>query len=484
MSWLGLWLISTLACHAHMPNVLLILADDLGYGDVRAYQPASQIPTPHIDQLAHQGVRFTDAHTPSSVCTPTRYGLLTGRYAWRTSLKRGVLNGYSPPLMDARRLTLPRFLKGHGYQTAMVGKWHLGLHYAKLPAGRSPWPEGEIDFHQPVTRGPNDFGFEESFIIPASLDFPPYVYLKNQQITAPPDRLQPQSPFPAYLREGPIGQDFVMNLALDRMMDEAISFLERQQGSADPFFLYVALSSPHKPVLPHPRYVGSTSLGPYGDFVVQTDAAVGRLLTTLKTTGKFQETMVIFTSDNGSFMKRAENTDHVEDSSVQGYRPAHHLSNGPWRGTKADIWEGGHRVPFLIRYPPLIQAGSICGRTICLTDVFATIAALIERPIPEGEGQDSHTFAALLNQANADHVRPPVVHHSAAGMFAIRSGPWKLVLGNGSGGRELPRGKDFSRPYALFDLSNDPSESMNLASRYPEKVKELEQVLQGIRKQP
>ncbi|MDA7534489.1 arylsulfatase [Verrucomicrobia bacterium] len=453
------------------PNLVFILADDMGYGDIQAYHPKSKIPTPNLNRLAHEGMRFTDAHTPSAVCTPTRYGLLTGRYCWRSRLKRGVLNGYSDHLIQEDRLTLPRFLKGHGYHTGVVGKWHLGLDFHRLSNHE------DIDYTQAVRWGPNDFGFEYSYIIPASLDFPPYVYLENQQVTALPDKRQAKQPFPAYLREGPIGSDFVMEDCLDQLTDKAVGFLEQKSQSENPFFLYMPLTAPHKPVLPHARFKGHTKLGPYGDFIVQCDAIVGRVLESLDAFNLKGNTMVVFSSDNGSFMRRLNDfsvEDHVDDESAQAYRADRHTSNGPLRGTKGDVWEAGHRVPFLVRFPGRIKAGSACQQTICLTDYYATVAQLIDRDIPPASGEDSVSFLSLLHAPEADHHRPPVIHHSGAGMFAIRDGKWKLVLGSGSGGREQPRGKAFEKPFALFDLKADLSEKVNLIESHSELAELLE----------
>ncbi|MBT5925878.1 MAG: arylsulfatase [Verrucomicrobia bacterium] len=453
------------------PNLIFILADDMGYGDVRAYNPQSKIPTPHLDRLAGEGMRFTDAHTPSAVCTPTRYGFLTGRYCWRSRLKRGVLNGYSDHLIQEDRLTLPRFLKGHGYQTGVVGKWHLGLDFHRLTEHE------DIDYSKPVRWGPNDFGFEYSYIIPASLDFPPYVYLENQLVTGIPAKRQPKQSFPAFLRAGPIGSDFIMEDCLDQLASKAVGFLERISKSENPFFLYMPLTAPHKPVLPHPRFKGQTQLGVYGDFIVQCDAIVGRVLEALDTLELKSNTMVVFTSDNGSFMRRLNESnveDHVDDESIQAYRADRHTSNGLLRGTKADVWEAGHRVPFIVRFPGEVEAGSVCEQMICLTDYYATAAQLIDRELPVQSAEDSISFLPLLKEPDKNHRRPPVIHHSGGGMFAIRDGRWKLVLGNGSGGREAPRGKVFEKPFALFDLKADVAENANLIKERPEVAELLE----------
>ena len=443
------------------PNIVLILADDMGYGDVRALNPESRIATPNLDRLASQGMTFRDAHTPSSVCTPTRYGLLTGRYCWRSSLKRGVLNGYSPPLVEKERMTVAALLQGQGYRTGVVGKWHLGLGFEKSN-------DGKIDFNRPVHHGPNDLGFEFSLIIPASLDFPPYVYLRNGRVTQPQVVAQPASQFPAFLRRGERAPDLVMEDVLDHLLGAAQAFI-RDGAGKPPFFLYFPLTAPHKPVLPHSRFRGQTGLGPYGDFITQVDWTVGQVLKTLNEAGVAENTLVIYTSDNGSFMyRRPSGTDHVDDPTIQAYRETRHRANGPWRGTKADIWEAGHRVPFFARWPGKISPGSHCDTTVCLTDFFATAAAIVDAELPAGAAPDSFSLLELLEGRRPSRKRPAVIHHSVAGMFAIREGSWKLVLGNGSGGREAPRGKPFDKPYHLFDLDRDPSETTNRLSEHPD----------------
>ncbi len=449
-----------------LPNVVFILADDLGYGDVQAINHDSQIPTPNLNGLARAGITFTDAHSPSAVCTPTRYGILTGRYCWRSPLKRGVLNGYSPPLIPKEMPTVARLLKQQGYVTGIVGKWHLGLGFVR--------PEGAdgIDFQQPLTHGPNDLGFDYSYIIPASLDFPPYVFLHDHRVTDPRTVLQPAQPFPAFLRRGPRSRALVMEDCLDTLTDRAVGFITEHADRAEPFFLYFPLSAPHKPVLPHRRFRGKSELGPYGDFVLQVDDAVGRVLTAIEDHHLSEKTLVIFTSDNGSFMYRRNGRDHVEDEQVQAYRPEHHRPNGPLRGTKADIWEAGHRVPTFARWPKQITPSSHCDVPVCSVDLLATMADLcgIDRP---ASALDSHSLLPLL-RGEPQATRPPVIHHSAAGMFAIRQGDWKLVLGNGSGGRERPSGKPFARPYGLFNLRQDIAETQNRADEQPEVALELE----------
>ncbi|MBQ15598.1 MAG: Cerebroside-sulfatase [Planctomycetaceae bacterium] len=488
---------------ASRPNIVIIMADDMGYGDVQALNPESRIPTPHLNRLAREGLRFTDAHTPSAVCTPTRYGLLTGRYCWRSRLKRGVLNGYGTPLIEPDRPTFASFLKSHGYRTGIVGKWHLGLDFTRLPASKTEKPAKDkkaqpkrsgrsaspaLDFTRPILDGPNRRGFEDSLIIPASLDFPPYVYIRNTRITESRTVTQPAIKFPGFLRRGPRGKDLVMVECLDYLKQQANQFLQqRARDPETPFLLYFPLTAPHKPVLPHPRFRGKTKLGPYGDFIAQVDDTIGSVLDTLDRTGMADSTLLICTSDNGSFMRRYDNAgarDHVDDPSIQGFRKDRHRSNANFRGTKADIWEAGHRVPFFVRWPGTVKPGTRTAATICLTDVFATVAEVIGRPLPKDGAPDSYSFLGVLAGTDKKYQRPPVIHHSAAGMFAIRDGRWKLVLGNGSGGRQAPRGRPFAKPFFLADLAADPSETTNLAEKNPDVAIRLESAARKIRLRP
>ncbi len=450
------------------PNVLLILADDMGYGDVQILNEKSKIPTPHLNKLAKGGAIFTDAHSGSAVCTPTRYGLLTGRYCWRSRLKRGVL--FPPndkPLIENDRVTIANFLKGQGYRTGMVGKWHLGIEWAR---------EGKkAIFDAPFTNGPIEKGFEEWYGVAASLDMVPYVMLRNHQAVAKTTETQKAMGFPKYIRKGPKDPNFDPGDALDLFVKEAGEFINRKDGK--PFFLYLPLTGPHKPVWPHERFVGKTKLGPYGDFVHQVDHTVGLVLKALEESGKAENTIVIYTSDNGSFMyRRGEKEEHhLVKEKDQGYRPQDHSANDHWRGTKADVWEGGHRVPFFVRWPEKIQAGVKVNEAICLTDVLATVADAIGEKLPEGAAEDSVSFLPRLVEGKKPDRRPGVINHSASGIFAIRRGPWKLVFGDGSGGRQQPKGKAFQKPYHLYHLGDDPSETNNLIEKNSGIAKELEE---------
>ena len=464
------------------PNVVVILADDLGYGDVQALNPASKIPTPNINRIAKEGMTFSDAHTPSAVCSPTRYGLITGRYCWRSQLKSGVLWGYSPMLIEKDRQTLPGLLHEAGYHTACVGKWHLGIDWpwtaGKAPAeareSRYVTAPGEIDFSQPVSGGPTDVGFDTCHVIPASLDMYPYVYLQDRKVTAVPDHEVPGDKFPAFYRKGPCSPDFSHVDVLDHLLGEANGYLRSREGNEQPFFLYFPMPAPHKPVLPHPRFQGATELGPHADFIVQVDWTVGEVLKTLDETGLADNTLVVFTSDNGSYMYRFddERKDHTDDETVEGYRPEHHKPNADWRGTKADIWEAGHRVPCFVRWPGHVAAGARENTTVSLVDLLATLSGIAGTRFDHAQSPDSYDMGPLL-RGEGTFSRPPVIHHSGSGTFSIRDGRMKLILGNGSGGREHPRGEAFGKPYQLYDIEADPGETRDLAAAQPETVKRL-----------
>ena len=462
------------------PNVVIILADDLGWGDIGAMYPDSALPTPRIDSIAAEGMRFTDAHSPSSVCTPTRYGLLTGRYAWRTRLTRDVLNGYSLPLLEPDRSTLGTLLRGQGYRTAVVGKWHLGMEMPRRGTTRFQGDPG-IDFGGTITDSPIHHGFDEYFGISGSLDMPPYVYIRNDRFTALPTIQQPSRARPHFMRAGPRAEDFVIDEVLDDLVEEAVAFIERSSRDPEPFFLYFALTAPHSPTLPHERFRGRTGLGEYGDFVAQVDDAVGLVLDALDRVGVSDETLVIFTSDNGSYMFSREDTetDHVDDPVVMAYRVGRHRSNAAWRGTKADIWEGGHRVPFLVRWPGIVEPGAESAATIAHTDLYATLAEIVGVESGRNAAEDSVSLLPILRGESATRV--PLVHHSQRGMFALRDGKWKLVAGDGSGGRQRPLGRPFRRPFQLFDLSLDPTETLDVAADYPDVVQRLESTLQIFR---
>lgn len=455
------------------PNIIYILADDLGLGDVSCYNPKCAWQTPLLDRLAREGMMFTDAHSASSLCTPSRYALLTGRYAWRGPLKRGVTRGYSPPLVEAGRLTVPTLLRAHGYRTAMFGKWHLGLDWAR--AGTNP---EEVDFAKPFGGGPTAHGFDYFFGISASLDMPPYVWLENNRAFSLPTGTIGDSPTPKLWRAGVISPDFKLEDVQPRLTEKVLAYLaERASAREDkPFFLYLALASPHTPILPTREFEGKTRTTPYGDFVVQVDADVGRILKALEAHGFASNSIVIVTSDNG----------FAPAANVPDLKPFNHDPSAGYRGCKSDLFEGGHRMPFIVRWPGVTPAGARCAQTIGQFDLLATCADLLGVKLPDNAGEDSVSFLPLLRgRPRLDSPRPAMVHHSENGSFAIREGRWKLLLCPGSGGWSYPTTSpspwtqpkadnlEGLPPFQLYDLVADPAEKNNLAGRHPDVVHRL-----------
>ncbi len=477
LAFLVCLLLDASAAQASGPNVLLIYADDLGYGDLSSYNPRSAWQTPHLDGLARQGLRFTDAHSTSALCTPSRYALLTGRYAWRGPLKQGVTQGYSPALLEPGRLTLARLLQSRGYTTAMFGKWHLGLDWVRT----GPDPEA-VDFAQPYGGGPSVHGFDEYLALSASLDMPPYVWLRNGRAVSLPTGWIEDSPSPKLWRAGVISPDFEIGDVQPRVTAETISFLERRAAATDgkPFFLYLPLASPHTPVMLTPEFDGKTGTTPYGDFVAQVDADIGRILAALDRTGLAKNTLVIFTSDNG-FAPAADIPPHATFN---------HDPSGGLRGFKSDLFEGGHRVPFIVRWPGVAPAGRDVNATVLQADLLATLAEIHGVRLPPDAGEDSVSLLPLLRGEEAWWpARAAVVHHSAEGRFAIRQGRWKLLLWPGSGGWSSPtpapsrwlqvEATDLSTlpKYQLYDLESDLAERHNLADAHPEVVQRLGKLL-------
>ena len=437
------------------PNIVYILADDLGYGDVQCLNPSrGKIKTPELDKLAAQGMTFTDAHSGSSVCTPTRYGLLTGRYAWRTRLQSGVLDGTDdPPLIAAGRLTVPAFLKQQGYTTAAIGKWHLGF-TSTLPEGitasvqkKAGLPAGARIIDGPTTRGFDYFWGCSNARTMSGL-------IENDKVI---ENIQPLTMLP-------------------RLGQQAVRYVNEHAPAAKsgkPFFLYVPLTSPHTPIVPTPEWKGKSGLGDYGDFVMQTDAVVGDILAALEKNGLAKNTLVVFTSDNGC--SPAAGTEKLE---AQG-----HFASAQYRGYKADIWDGGHRVPFFVRWPGKVKPGSQSAQLICHTDLLATCAELLSVPLPETAAEDSISFLPKLLGTGKDSLRESIVHHSIQGKFAIRQGNWKLEFCPGSGGWGKPGDPEATNkglpPVQLYDLSHDIAETKNLAAERPEIVVRLTRLLES-----
>ncbi|MCA9060160.1 MAG: arylsulfatase [Planctomycetaceae bacterium] len=402
------------AAEAQRPNLVFILADDMGWGDPACY--GGRIATPHIDRIAREGMRFIDAHTTSAVCTPTRYSILTGRYNWRSTLKKGVLSGTSPPLIEPDRLTIAGFLKDRGYATCVIGKWHLGLDWQKLDAPRSATtgetkgPGWDIDYASFVNNGPLARGFTHDFLYPASLDMPPYVYLQNDQPIGIPSVTKA---FRVPNRPGPALADFEASACLTDFAREARRFIgDHAQKS---FFLYLPLTSPHTPIVPSAEWQGKSGLSDYADFVMETDWVVGQVLEELDQRGLADNTLLVFTSDNGC----------SPQADIPGLVDKGHDPCGPWRGHKADVYEGGHRVPYVVRWPGVVSKGTVCQETVSTVDWFATAADALGQhdQIPPSAAVDSYSLLPLLKQTpSSEAIRPYTIHHSINGSFAIRQG--------------------------------------------------------------
>lgn len=449
------------------PNIIYILADDLGYGDLECFNENSKIKTPNLNRLAQEGIRFTNAHATSSVCTPSRYSILTGRYNWRSPLKQGVLSGDSKALLDTGRLTVAQLLKNNGYRTAHIGKWHLGWNWNRTATN-------SIDFSKPVKKSPNTFGFDYSFGISASLDMPPYVYVENgMPTTIPVDSTRNKDPY-AFWRNGPIAPDFVHDSVNYEFFSRATDYIKQQSKKHEPFFLYIALASPHAPILPTKEWRGKSNLNPYGDYVMMIDAYLGALFDVLKESGMEDNTLVIFTSDNGC--APVANYDLL---TKRGHNPSY-----SFRGQKSDIYEGGHRVPFIVKWPLKINENQTCAYNISTADFMATCADILGVTLPDNAGEDSFSMLPLFDKkTRAKYARETTVTHSIDGTFAITKSNWKLVFGPGSGGWSYPTKKDLSasaRPFQLYNLNNDLGEKNNLYDSLPRKAAELKTIMRTI----
>ena len=432
------------------PNIVYILCDDLGYGDVQCLNPQrGKIRTPSLDRLASQGMTFTDAHSGSSVCTPTRYGLLTGRYAWRTRLQNGVLDGYVEPLIAADRLTVPGFLKQHGYHTAIVGKWHLGFTIEgadRKGGGKGKGecaPLGSVTHDGPVTRGFDGFfGFHHARMIKSVFE--------NDHVA---EILEPVDMLP-------------------RLAQRAKEHIAERAKAGQPFFLYLPLNSPHTPIVPSKEWQGKSGLGDYGDYVMETDWTIGEVLAALDKAGIAKNTLVIATSDNGC--SPAAGTPKLE---AQG-----HFASAQFRGYKSDIWDGGHRVAFFARWPDRVKAGAQCAQLICHTDLMATCADILDAKFPDNAGEDSVSILPALLGKEIPVSREAVVHHSINGKFAVRQGNWKLELCPGSGGWGKPGDADAKKQglpdVQLYDLSNDIAETKNVQAEHPDVVARMTKILE------
>ncbi|MCE5277379.1 MAG: sulfatase-like hydrolase/transferase [Planctomycetaceae bacterium] len=470
------------------PNIIYILADDLGYGDVSCFNPQGKIPTPHLDRLAAGGMRFTDAHATSAVCSPSRYGVLTGRYNWRTRLQSGIVGVYGDPLIAPDRLTVAGLLKQSGYATACIGKWHLGQGWAFEPTidfvpdrskGATPatpqqqalWREA---FSKPTTGGPTTRGFDYYFGTDVP-NWPPYCYIENDRTVGIPTEFLParlignnQGSIP-----GPALAGWNFEQLLPTYAQRAGDYIRRQARQPNPFFLYMPLTSPHTPLAVNDEWKGKSGLNLYADFVMETDAIVGRVLDALEQSGAADNTIVMFASDNGCAPYIG-----VPEMEAKG-----HFPSAQYRGYKADAWDGGHRIPFIARWPGVVKPGRTCDQTVCLSDLMATCSQITAQPLPDTAGEDSVSLLPLL-QGQDRPVREHVVHHSITGKFAIRSGKWKLVLCGGSGGWASPNDAEAAKlglpSIQLYDMQADPGERTNLHAERADVVETLSALLQRL----
>ncbi|SHJ61898.1 sulfatase family protein [Pseudozobellia thermophila] len=464
-----------------VPNIVYILADDLGYGDVKAFNPDGKIPTPNLDRMAANGIRFTDAHTSSAVCTPTRYGIMTGRYNWRSRLKSGVVSGYSRSLIKPGRTTVAEMLKAQGYSTAFVGKWHLGWDWDIT----SDEPDAvldklntiaEVNYGTPVKNGPSTHGFDYSFGFCGSLDMAPYVYVENGQATMVPTRTTISVDEKGFWRKGPTSDDFDHANVLQDLTDRAVDYIVRKAKDDAPFFLYFPLPAPHTPILPTTEFLGKSNTNMYGDFVMQVDDVVGQIREVLKERGISENTLLVFTSDNGC-SPRAD----FEELARVGHDPSY-----VFRGGKADIYEGGHHVPFIVEWPDKGLKNAQSSKIICTTDLFATCADLTGYKTKDNEAEDSYSILPLITGESDKEIREFTVHHSVNGSFAIRQGDWKLIVAPGSAGWSYPTLQDIKKEnldlpdMQLYNLRKDIGETRNLVDQEPERAKELLKALKKI----
>lgn len=452
------------------PNLIYILADDMGYGDISALNEKCVFQTSCLDEMARNGMAFTDAHASAAVCTPSRYSILTGRYNWRSRLKSYVMGGYSEALIEEGRTTIADMLKANGYKTMMIGKWHLGMNFAKNPE----FQEKEdfeacdgVDYKGKIKRGPVANGFDYYFGISGSLDMPPYIYIENDYFTAEPDHIT-RGTGKGFFREGPTAPGFVHENVLDELTEKALEKIEENKD--EPFFLYFPMPAPHTPILPAKKFRGKSGTNEYGDFVLHCDDVAGRINEKLKELGIWENTILIYTSDNGC----SPMADYPE-LLAKGHNPSY-----VFRGTKADIYEGGHRIPLLVQWPDMIKGNTRCDRVVCLSDIMATMADCLNIPLKEDEAVDSVSNLPLWKDASAKEVREDLVHQSIDGSLSIRKGHFKLEMCPGSGGWSDPKPgcetADMPK-FQLYDLSKDIGERDNIIDRYPDMVEELKHQL-------
>ncbi|MGC9354773.1 MAG: sulfatase family protein, partial [Mariniphaga sp.] len=483
------------------PNIVFIFADDMGYGDVSGLNPLARTQTPAIDKLIGEGITFTEAHASASVCTPSRYGLLTGRYAFRSKDAARGIGGFTAPVIEPERETLATVLKNAGYTTACIGKWHLGVGW-QTKDGKEPRLDAKtgysnVNFSKKVTGGPNDYGFDYSFIHPASLDIPPYLFLRNHE-AADADMILTTDHYPArrenteyawdkkhtdeqavywekgvWWRQGEMSRSFRVEDCLSEIVKEGVAFIEKQatENQTKPFFLYLPLTGPHTPWMPSEQFKGKSFVGVYGDFIFDIDDAVKQIKEALICNEIAENTMLFFSSDNGAYWPQEE---------IELFA---HDSNQGRKGQKGDVWDGGHRVPLIISWPAKIKQPLKYENLISLTDFFATFCDLTGQKPEANQAEDSFSFWHVLNGDSEKVIRESMVHHSSGGYFGIRLGDWKYIDGLGSGGFSHPAklAPEKNGPTGqLYNLKNDACESDNLFFQYPGKAAELAALMREI----
>lgn len=474
------------AADARRPNIVILYADDMGFGDVSIQNRDSKIQTPNIDQLAREGTRFTDAHSSSGICSPSRYALLTGRFHWRKF--HAIVNSFEPSVFDPAELTLPEMLKQQGYRTACIGKWHLGWNWdaiKKSGAKADPqtgYPPDAFDWSKRIPGGPLDNGFDYYFgdDVP---NFPPYTWFENDRVLQAPNASVNMQNITAKTTEGrwearpgPGMKDWDFYAVMPKITAKSVEWIGAQRGKAEPFFLYVPFTSPHAPIVPSTQFVGKSKAGGYGDWVVQTDDAIGQILRALDANGMRDNTLVIFTADNGA-----------ESYAYDRIRNFEHRSSGPFRGVKRDLWEGGHHEPFIVRWPGNVAAGAVSSALISQVDIMATLGAITGAKLPAGAAEDSHDLLAVW-KSGAPSPRHTIVHNTNANHYAVRHENWLFVDAKSGAVTRVPPWfdpqngyKPNDQPGELYDLSKDIAQKNNLYASQPEKVKELKALLAEIR---
>lgn len=477
---------SFFAAGENWPNIVILYADDLGYGDVSCYNPErGKISTPHIDRIATEGMRFTDAHSSSAVCTPSRYTLLTGRYHWRTRLQKGIVGRWGEPVIPSDRLTIAGLAKRADYATACIGKWHLGWNWPIDEADKELFLTGGYNgeknlaatddhrrawaktFSQPIEGGPTNNGFDTYFGTDVP-NWPPYCFIENDRTIGIPSEYADLALFEENQAsvQGPALEGWTLEPILPELGNRAVAYIERQAMQSAPYLLFLPLTSPHTPLAVNEAWKGASNLNAYADLVLETDAIVGQVLDAIDRSGEADNTLVLFTSDNGC-------APYID---VEGLEIMGHFPSGPLRGYKSDAWEGGHRVAFIVRWPRFIAKKQVNAQLIHQADLFATLADILGQAIPDNAGEDSFSFLPLLK--GDDHqLREHAVSCSIRGLPSIRSNKWKLILGSGSGG--WTEGSE-DEPIQLYNLKNDLGERQNLAADLPERVEEMKTVMERL----